>query len=164
MAIEVWGDRCFGEFAEPGFPLIVSAKPRGQVNPRPVPGGQRRRDMKEASSEIDNDKVIELVGGTYDGSLIPISLFSRAIGRPDLSGGKVALSLPGGSTYMALGHVITEVIAWPAPAGEEAELVAETREAGEELREFYGPDFEKWYCIGELRDGELIPSHYAASR
>jgi len=114
---------------------------------------------------FDNDKVVELVGGPYDGSLIPISLFSRAMERPDLVRGKVALGLPGGSAYAAFGQEVNEVILWPTPDGEDEEkLIAETRESGEELREFYGPKFKKWYCLGVIHDGELIPSHYGVAR
>ena len=113
---------------------------------------------------FDNDKVVELVGGPYDGSLIPISLFSRAMGRPDLVRGKVALGLPGGAAYAAFGQEIKDVIVCPTPDGEDEEkLIAETRESGEELREFYGPKFEKWYCLGAIRDGELIHSYYGVA-
>lgn len=112
------------------------------------------------SELFENDKVVELVGGVYDGSLIPISLLARIIGRPDLADGKVALSLPGGSTYAVRDQIITEIVVCPVPEGEKAAVIAETREAGEELREFYGPDFEQWYCIGTILGEDLIPSHY----
>jgi hypothetical protein len=126
--------------------------------------------MGRSDGELfDNDKVVELVGGPYDGSLIPISLFSRAMGRPDLVRGKVALGLPGGAAYAAFGQEIKEVIVcpthWVAEHGEDEEkLIAETRESGEELREFYGPKFEKWYCLGAIHDGELIRSYYGVAR
>ena len=104
-------------------------------------------------------KVIELLGGPYDGIYFPLELFARAYGCLNLLGdGKVGIGFPDGWIYSTPfeGNEWVDVIMWDPERFDMEKL----RSASNQLADGAA---EKWMCIGRDNGDGLKPGYFSSS-